>query len=87
MRASSITSGLPALAVHSFRSEDAEKGSNAGDSADSKNVDEFNYVATNALVSQYYDGNYQLIFAANTVIDNCAMVWALSAGLKNSWAM
>ena len=69
IRASSITSGLPALAVHSFRSEDAEKGSNAGDSADSKNVDEFNYVATNALVSQYYDGNYQLIFAANTVID------------------
>ena len=69
MRASSITSGLPALAVHSFRSEDAEKGSNAGDSADSKNVDEFNYVATNALVSQYYDGNYELIFAANTVID------------------
>ena len=69
IRASSITSGLPALAVHSFRSEDAEKGSNAGDSADSKNVDEFNYVATNALVSQYYDGNYELIFAANTVID------------------
>ena len=47
-----ITSGTTALAIHGFRSEDAEKGSTAADgAAHGVMFDDFEYIATNGLIS------------------------------------
>lgn len=70
IRGFNITSGLPALAIHSFRSEDAEKGSTASDgSAHGKMFDDFEYVATNGFISGYYSANYEIIHLTNNIID------------------
>ena len=55
MRGFSVTSGTTALAVHCFRSEDAEKGSTASDgAAHGKMFDDFEYIATNGLIAGYW---------------------------------
>lgn len=60
---------LPGLAIHSFRSEDAEKGSNASDGASQADMfDNFNYVATNGLILSYYNKNYEIIHTTNMAI-------------------
>ena len=70
LRGSDLVAGVPALAIHSFRSEDAEKGSTASDGVDHANMfDNFNYVATNGLINGYYSANYEVIHLSNTVLD------------------
>ncbi|WP_329905084.1 RagB/SusD family nutrient uptake outer membrane protein [Porphyromonas pogonae] len=73
IRGFNVTSGTPALAIHSFRSEDAEKGSTASDgAAHGKMYDDFEYVATNPLLEGYWTGNYEIIILANKILDDIA---------------
>ncbi|MFK8268513.1 RagB/SusD family nutrient uptake outer membrane protein [Capnocytophaga cynodegmi] len=70
LRGYNLTAGLPPLAIHGFRSEDAEKGSTASDGAEQARMfDDFEYVATNGMISSYYTANYEVIHLTNTVID------------------
>ena len=70
MRGFHVTSGTTALAIHCFRSEDAEKGSTASDgAAHGKMYDDFEYIATNGLIGSYWTGNYEIIILANKIID------------------
>lgn len=71
LRGFNLTAGTPALAIHCFRSEDAEKGSTASDGAQyGVMFDNFEYVATNRYLQSYYTANYSMIHLANTVIAN-----------------
>lgn len=71
-----VSSGLPAIAVQSLRSEDAEKGSAIDDGVNDANFfDEFQY-NTGGMIGGYWTGNFELIQEANSVIDDIA---ALSA--------
>ena len=68
-----VTSGTTALAIHSFRSEDAEKGSTAADGAvHGVMYDDFEYIATNGLLGSYWTGNYEIINLANKILDDIA---------------
>ena len=68
-----ITSGTTALAIHNFRSEDAEKGSTAADgAAHGIMFDDFEYIATNGLLSSYWTGNYEIINLSNKILDDIA---------------
>lgn len=70
LRGFSITSGTPVLAVHCFRSEDAEKGSTASDQPEQAAMfDDFQYVATNDMIKSYYSAHYEIIHLTNNVID------------------
>ncbi len=70
LRGFSITAGTPALAIHCFRSEDAEKGSTLADQSDKAAMfDDFQYVTTNDFIAGYYTANYDVIHSANNVID------------------
>ena len=54
----------------SIRSDDAAKGSTAGDSASNGTAfDDFDYVATNGLSTSWWNGHYENIFACNEVIN------------------
>lgn len=69
MRSYNITAGIPAFAIHNFRSEDSEKGSLASDGPDMASFfDDFNYTTTNGSVSAYWTHNYTIITNCNTVI-------------------
>ncbi|MDO5607868.1 MAG: RagB/SusD family nutrient uptake outer membrane protein [Capnocytophaga sp.] len=69
LRGFNLTAGTPALAIHGFRSEDAEKGSTASDGAQHALMfDNFEYITTNGLIQSYYTANYNLVHLANTVI-------------------
>lgn len=71
MRDFSVTSGTPALAIHNFRSEDAEKGSAKGDGeVNAKMYDDFEYSATNGLIASYWTGNYNIIHKSNTLLSD-----------------
>ncbi len=73
LRGYHVTSGTTALAIHCFRSEDAEKGSTASDgAAHGKMFDDFEYIATNGLISSYWTSNYEIIILANKVLDDIA---------------
>ena len=68
-----ITSGTTALAIHNFRSEDAEKGSTAADgAAHGIMFDDFEYITTNGLLSSYWTGNYEIINLSNKILDDIA---------------
>lgn len=68
-----VTSGTTALAIHSFRSEDAEKGSTASDgAAHGRMFDDFEYIATNGLIGSYWTANYEIIILANKILDDIA---------------
>lgn len=68
-----VTSGTTALAIHNFRSEDAEKGSTAADgAAHGRMYDDFEYIATNGLIGSYWTGNYEIINLANKILDDIA---------------
>jgi len=68
-----VTSGTTALAIHSFRSEDAEKGSTAADgAAHGVMYDDFEYIATNGLLGSYWTGNYEIINLANKILYDIA---------------
>lgn len=69
LRGFNVTSGTPAFAIHSFRSEDAMKGSTASDGSDhSKMYDDFDYISTNGLIDSYWSSNYEIIILANKII-------------------
>lgn len=70
MRSYNITAGIPAFAVHMFRSEDSEKGSTANDGPDNASFwDNFEYNASNGILGTYWNFNYEIIHECNTVID------------------
>ena len=55
MRSFDVTSGTPAFAIHSFRSEDAEKGSLASDGSDvAEMYDDFIYTPSNGQLGAYW---------------------------------
>ena len=61
--------GIPWLAVHSFRSDDAIKGSSDADGADWSVIhDNFKYVKDHWSTNTYYDQHYVLINLANVAI-------------------
>jgi len=73
LRGYHVTSGTTALAIHSFRSEDAEKGSTASDgAAHGRMFDDFEYIATNDLIGSYWTANYEIIILANKILDDIA---------------
>lgn len=70
MRSYNITAGIPAFAIHNFRSEDSEKGSSLGDGEDQAAMfDDFFYTTNNGVVSAYWGQNYTIIYQCNSVID------------------
>ena len=73
MRNYNITAGPPAFAIHSFRSEDAEKGSIASDGSDvAEMYDDFIYTATNGLLGAYWGQNYAIIYQCNDILEAIA---------------
>lgn len=70
MRSYNITAGIPAFAIHNFRSEDSEKGSDAGDGSDMAAMfDNFEYVTNNGTIKAYWGENYKIIYQANSAIE------------------
>lgn len=66
---SEATSGLPYLAVHNIRSDDAGLGSSPGDYAAAGPIyDEFNYPLSHWLTDSYWTGHYALINLTNNVV-------------------
>lgn len=62
-------SGLPYIAVHNIRSDDADKGSSVSDGVDAENFfDNFQYVTDFWLLNTYWTDHYNLILLANNVI-------------------
>lgn len=73
MRNYNITAGIPAFAIHNFRSEDSEKGSDAGDGNDvAEMYDNFVYTPTNGLLGAYWGQNYAIIYQCNDILDAIA---------------
>lgn len=69
-RGYNITAGIPAFAVHLYRSEDSRKGSAVTDGAEHVPMyEQFQYSAANSLLDPYWEANYSIIHKANTVID------------------
>ncbi|MDB5263843.1 MAG: SusD family protein [Adhaeribacter sp.] len=62
-------SGLPYVAVHNIRSDDAVKGSSVSDGIDAENIfDNFQYSKDFWLINNYWTGHYNLISLTNNVI-------------------
>jgi len=75
MRSYNITAGIPAFAVHMFRSEDSEKGSTSNDGPDNaKFWDDFEYNASNGILGTYWNFNYGIIHDCNNAIDTLAVM-------------
>lgn len=73
MRNYNITAGIPAFAIHCFRSEDSEKGSDSGDGTDiAEMYDNFVYTPTNGLLGAYWGQNYAIIYQCNDILDAIA---------------
>lgn len=71
MRSYNITAGIPAFMIHMVRSEDSEKGSDAGDGADQAAMwDDFQYTASNGTLSAYWGQNYKIIYQCNEILDD-----------------
>lgn len=69
LRGYHITAGTSAFAIHSFRSEDAEKGSTLSDGAsDGKMYDDFQYSASNGAIQSYWESNYGIIHKVNDLL-------------------
>ena len=57
------------LGIHSYRSDESQKGSSVSDGADQGLMfDEFQYVATNGGIAEYWSAHYATIIAANAII-------------------
>lgn len=62
-------SGLPYIAIHNIRSDDADKGSATNDGVDSENYyDNFQYTTDHWLLNTYWTDHYNLINLCNNVI-------------------
>lgn len=69
MRGYGITAGIPAHAIHMYRSEDSEKGSDAGDGSEMEIFfDNFNYNTTIDVLASYWTDNYDIINKCNAII-------------------
>lgn len=76
MRAEGV-SGVKFVAVHSIRSDDAEKGSSVSDAVDAENFfDNFQYTRDFWLLNDYWGDHYKLIGLANNVIDDIDSIGA-----------
>lgn len=60
---------FPFVATTSIRSDDADKGSTAADSPDSKQLDEFTLTPSNELVNALWLGHFDLVGKANYILD------------------
>lgn len=70
LRGFHVTTGNTALAIHSMRSEDAEKGSTFTDGTVTENMfDNFFYVSDNGMLKSYWEENYTIVRISNKVID------------------
>ena len=59
------------LAIHSFRSDESEKGSSASDGANHEAMyDNFQYDKSNGGLQEYWTAHYALIIAANAIISD-----------------
>ena len=57
--------------VHMVRSEDSEKGSDAGDGSNEAAMwDDFEYTASNGPLSAYWGQNYKIIYQCNEILDD-----------------
>jgi len=57
------------LGIHSFRSDEAEKGSSVSDGADQALMyDDFQYDKSNGGIQEYWTAHYALIISANAII-------------------
>ncbi len=66
-----VTTGNTALAIHSMRSEDAEKGSALTDGLPVEAMyDNFGYTTDNGMIKTYWDSNYEIINAVNRILDD-----------------
>lgn len=73
MRDYNITAGVPAFAIHCFRSEDSEKGSVSSDGSDvAQMYDDFIYTPTNGLLGAYWGQNYAVIYQCNDILQSIA---------------
>lgn len=73
MRNYNITAGIPAFAIHCFRSEDDEKGSSESDGADvAQMYDDFIYTPANGLLGAYWGQNYAIIYQCNDILESIA---------------
>ena len=64
-------SGVKYIAVHSIRSDDADKGSSVNDAVDAENFfDNFQYTKDFWLLNDYWGDHYKLIGLANNVISD-----------------
>lgn len=71
MRSFNITAGTPAFAIHSMRSEDAEKGSTTSDGTDvAEMYDDFVYTPNNGQLGAYWSQNYAIIFQCNDILES-----------------
>jgi len=76
MRAFEV-SAMPYIAIHNFRSDDADKGSSTTDGVAQENFyDNFEYTKDEWLLNGYWSGHYALIIAANAVIADIDSVQA-----------
>ncbi|MCD8093156.1 MAG: RagB/SusD family nutrient uptake outer membrane protein [Bacteroides sp.] len=73
MRSYDITAGIPAFLVHMVRSEDSEKGSDAGDGSNEAAMwDDFQYTASDGPLGAYWGQNYKIIYQCNEILDDIA---------------
>lgn len=80
-----ITAGIPAFAILYYRSDDSRKGSTTTDGAEHVPMYEnFQYSAANSLLNPYWTTNYEIINAANTVIDQMQQAQAAGAQLDEA---
>lgn len=71
MRGYHVTTGNTAMAIHSFRSEDTEKGSTASDGAAFATMyDDFDYSASNGSLQSYWTNNYDIINIVNRILSD-----------------
>ena len=71
MRGYDITAGIPAFMIHMVRSEDSEKGSDAGDGGEQAAMyDDFEYTASNGPLGAYWSQNYKIIYQCNEILDD-----------------
>lgn len=81
MREFGLTSGTSALAIHSFRSEDAEKGSSSSDGAAyARMYDDFQYDTSDGMIQAYWSANFSLIHKVNSLLDDMKRNENLSNG-------
>ena len=65
------------LAIHSFRSDESEKGSTQADGANHGQMyDDFQYDKSNGLLQTYWTNHYAVIIAANAIIDDIDSIGA-----------